>query len=181
MRPTAGPNRQDGVVELQGDRVVLRPLRPSDVDELEVMFREPAVAPWWPRFDRAKIEDDLLHPDEDTTVYAVTVDGELAGIIESWEEDDPDYRHAGIDIALATRWHGTGAALDALRTLARHLVDTEGHHRLVIDPAVENERAIACYRKAGFRPVGVMRNYERGADGNFHDSLLMDMLATELT
>jgi aminoglycoside 6'-N-acetyltransferase len=32
----------------------------------------------------------------------------------------------------------------------------------------------------GFKPVGVMRRYERGQDGTFHDGLLMDMLAGEL-
>ena len=175
-----GSVRENRFVDLEGDRVVLRTARTSDVDDLEVIFAEPDVALWWPRFDRAKIEKEVLHPDEDTTVYTVAVDGEVAGVIQSWEEDDPDYRHAGMDIALATRWHGAGVAVDALRTLARHLVQTEGHHRLVIDPAVENRRAIACYRKVGFQPVGVMRCYERGADGTFHDSLLMDMLATEL-
>jgi aminoglycoside 6'-N-acetyltransferase len=28
--------------------------------------------------------------------------------------------------------------------------------------------------------VGVMRQYERGVDGRWHDNLLMDMLADEL-
>jgi aminoglycoside 6'-N-acetyltransferase len=32
-----------------------------------------------------------------------------------------------------------------------------------------------------FRPVGVMRQYERGPDGQFHDGLLMDLLRDELT
>jgi len=32
----------------------------------------------------------------------------------------------------------------------------------------------------GFRPVGVMRRYERGGDGRFHDGLLMDLLRGEL-
>ena len=31
-----------------------------------------------------------------------------------------------------------------------------------------------------FRPVGVMRQYERGNDGQFHDGLLMDLLRDEL-
>lgn len=166
--------------ELEGGRVRLRSLRSDDVDVLEALFAEPAVAQWWPRFDRSKIEADLLHPDEDTAVYAVTIDGDVVGVIQSWEEADPDYRHAGLDIALASRWHGSGVAVDALRTLARHLVNFQGHHRLVIDPAVANARAVACYRKVGFKPVGVMRSYERGADGTFHDSLLMDLLAEEL-
>ncbi len=167
-------------MSVSGDRVVLRPLQVIDVDALEKMFAEPAVARWWPRFDRQKIEAELLHPDEDTTVYAITVDDELAGVIQSCEDDEPDYRHAGLDIAVATRWHGTGVAVDALRTLARHLVKVQGHHRLTIDPAADNSRAIACYEKVGFRAVGVMRRYERGADGTFHDGLLMDMLADEL-
>ena len=165
---------------LRGDRIVLRPIDDGDVDDLETMFAEPAVAEWWPRFDRKKIVDDLLHADDDTVVFTIVTEAQTAGVIQYWVEDDPDYRHAGMDIAVATRFHGGGVATDALRTVARHLFETEGHHRLVIDPAVDNGRAIACYTKVGFQPVGVMRKYERGADGTFHDSLLMDMLEGEL-
>jgi hypothetical protein len=35
-------------------------------------------------------------------------------------------------------------------------------------------------RAVGLRPVGVMREYERGPDGSWHDGLLMDPLAREL-
>jgi aminoglycoside 6'-N-acetyltransferase len=167
-------------VELKGNRVVLRPVRDGDVDQLERMFAEPVVARWWPRYDRARIQVEFLHPDDEMAVSAVTVDGDLAGIIQSWEEDDPDYRHAGLDVAIEPRWHGTGVALDALRTLARHLIEAEGHHRLSIDPAADNHRAIACYEKVGFKRVGVLRRYERGPDGTFHDCLLMDMLVEDL-
>lgn len=166
-------------MELEGERVVLRQPCAEDVHSLEAMFAEPPVARWWPRFDRQRIESELLDPDEDTVVYSITISGEVVGIIQSWEEGDPDYRHAGMDIAVTTRWHGRGVAVDALRTVARHLLES-GHHRLVIDPALDNSRAIACYEKIGFQRVGVMRSYERGADGTFHDSLLMDMLDGEL-
>jgi hypothetical protein len=54
--------------------------------------------------------------------------------------------------------------------------------RLVIDPATANDAAIRCYNAVGFRPVGVMRAYERDTDGDgWHDGLLMDLLAAELT
>jgi aminoglycoside 6'-N-acetyltransferase len=49
----------------------------------------------------------------------------------------------------------------------------------VIDPAADNEAAISCYTKVGFEPVGVMRAYERQADGRWADGLLMDMLRTD--
>jgi aminoglycoside 6'-N-acetyltransferase len=90
------------------------------------------------------------------------------------------YRHAAIDIALHPDFAGRGLGPDAVRTLARHLFSERGHHRLTIDPAVDNVRAIAAYRRVGFQPVGVMRRYERGPDGTWHDGLLMDLLAGEL-
>ena len=49
------------------------------------------------------------------------------------------------------------------------------------DPAAANHRAIRCYEKVGFRRVGVLRQYERGPDGRFHDGLLMDLLRPELS
>jgi aminoglycoside 6'-N-acetyltransferase len=67
-----------------------------------------------------------------------------------------------------------------LRTLARHLIVEHGHHRLAIDPAADNAAAIRCYSKVGFRPVGIMRQAERGNDGSWHDCLLMDLLADEI-
>ena len=66
-----------------------------------------------------------------------------------------------------------------MRTLARHLFEVRGHHRLTIDPAAANTRAIRAYERVGFKPVGVLRQYERGPDGTFRDGLLMDMLAGE--
>jgi hypothetical protein len=62
----------------------------------------------------------------------------------------------------------------AVALLARYLFSECGHHRITIDPAAHNERAIRGYAKVGFRPVGVMRQYERGPDGQFHDGLLMN-------
>jgi aminoglycoside 6'-N-acetyltransferase len=76
--------------------------------------------------------------------------------------------------------HGRGIGTDAVRTLARHLFVDHGHHRLTIDPAADNAAAIRSYTKVGFRPVGIMRQYERGADESWHDNLLMDLLADEL-
>jgi aminoglycoside 6'-N-acetyltransferase len=66
-------------------------------------------------------------------------------------------------------------------TLARHLVDDREHHRIVIDPAADNAAAVRCYTAVGFRPVGLMRRYERDpVTGQWHDGLLMDLLADDL-
>jgi aminoglycoside 6'-N-acetyltransferase len=36
------------------------------------------------------------------------------------------------------------------------------------------------YERLGFRPVGVLRQYERVAGGSRRDALLMELLAAEL-
>ena len=110
--------------------------------------------------------------DEESTPFAVLVDGEVAGLIQYYEEDDPEYRHAGIDVFLGAPFQGHGLGTDAVATLARHLVHDRGHHRLMIDPAAENAAAIRCYERVGFRRVGVMREHWRGPDGAWHDGLL---------
>jgi aminoglycoside 6'-N-acetyltransferase len=116
----------------------------------------------------------------DGAAFAIEVDGRLAGWLGFTEENEPDYRHAGLDIFLAPEHQGRGLGPAALRLAARWLVEERGHHRLTIDPAQANDRAIRAYASVGFRPVGVMRRYERGADGEWHDNLLMDLLADEL-
>jgi aminoglycoside 6'-N-acetyltransferase len=162
-------------------RVVLRPVLPGDLDALEAIFASPEVAAWWVGFTRTRIASELLQAnDPNETIYAIEASSQVLGIIQSYEEPDPEYRSAGIDIAVGPEWHGTGVALDALRTLARHLFDVRGHDRLTIDPTASNGRAVGAYAKVGFRPVGIMRAYWCAPDGTRHDGLLMDMLRGEL-
>ncbi|MBA3614669.1 MAG: GNAT family N-acetyltransferase [Actinomycetota bacterium] len=169
--PKAGP-------DLHGDSVVLRPVAPADVPELGRIARTTEVESRW---GDEYLNEDWPLDDPSATVLVVLVEGRVAGMIQYSEENDPKYQHAGIDIFLDPAMHGRGHGRDAVRTLARHLVGNLGHHRLVIDPAADNEPAIRSYSAVGFRPVGVMRRYERDADGSgWHDGLLMDLLAEEL-
>jgi aminoglycoside 6'-N-acetyltransferase len=171
-------------MELHGHLVTLRRAEPRDTDTLTAILAEPEVARWWGRYDRARVEAELTGDREDaatTTVFAMEHGGRVVGAIQAYEEPDEQYRHAALDLFLDPAVHGRGLGPDAIRTLARHLFDDRNHHRLSIDPALANERAIRAYERVGFRRVGVMRRYERGLDGSWHDSLLMDMLADELT
>ncbi|MGH2687671.1 MAG: GNAT family N-acetyltransferase [Actinomycetota bacterium] len=176
---------RDGLPVLRGHHVLLRPIERADLDHLMAIRTEPSVAQWWGNVDPASPEREFL--DEETATFVIEPagrrdeEGEIAGCVQFTEETEPAYRHAAIDIFLGASWQGRGLGRDALRTLARHLFDDRGHHRLTIDPAAANERAIRTYAAVGFRPVGVLRDYERGRDGTWHDGLLMDLLAGELT
>ena len=165
------------MVILRGERVLLRRGRPEDAEGLFQIRNEPEVVRWWGSDEIEEISDQFIEADEG---FVIEANGEVVGAIQYHEEDDPMYRHAGIDIFLTASRHGQGLGTEAIRLLARHLFEERGHHRLTIDPAADNAAAIRAYEKAGFRRVGIMRNYERGPDGVWHDGLLMDMLREEL-
>lgn len=166
-------------VELRGDTVVLVDALPEHVDELRRILHTPEVHARWGDDDT---DPDWPFADPGTTVLTVLIDGVVGGLIQYWEETDPRYRYAAIDIFLDPAVHRRGLGRDAVRTLTRHLLRDRGHHRLTIDPAADNQVAIRCYAAVGFRPVGVMREYERNVgDEGWHDALFMEMLAGELT
>jgi aminoglycoside 6'-N-acetyltransferase len=179
---------------LTGEKVLLRPVRPGEEEILTRILATPEVAPWWSMPDAEELAGMMAIVVGHAGVSAAEVgsaaeargegenrDDAVVGAIEFDEENTPDYRHAGIDIFLDPGYHGRGLGADAVRTLARWLIEERGHHRLTIDPAAANIAAIRCYAKVGFRPVGVMRQYERAPQtGLWRDGLLMDLLATEL-
>ena len=164
---------------LRGERVTLRPLEGHDKPRLVEILEEPEVARWFGMSPPDESADEFIS-DPEVTGFAIEVDGEAVGAIGFYEEETPDYRHAGMDLFLAAGSQGRGFGPEALRLVAHYLFEERGHHRLIIDPAASNARAIRAYESIGFRPVGVMRLYERGPDGTFHDGLLMDLLRDEL-
>lgn len=165
-------------MELVGARTTLLPVGQAHLADLRRILATPEVRARWG--DEAT-SGDWPGDDPSAVRFAILVDGTVRGMVQYGEEDDPMYRHASIDLFVDPAVHGRGVGRDAVATLAAHLVDDRGHHRVVIDPAADNEPAIRCYAAVGFRPVGVMRQYERDpVTGEWHDGLLMDLLADGL-
>jgi aminoglycoside 6'-N-acetyltransferase len=161
---------------LRGPRITLRRAGLDDAERLTSIRREPEIERRWGILEDGEMEEFVA----DEKTFVVEVDGEVIGAVQYGEVDDPMYRSASIDLYLTTPRHGQGLGSEAVRLLARHLIEGRGHHRLTIDPAADNAAAIRAYEKVGFRPVGVMRSYEQGPDGTFHDGLLMELLSGEL-
>jgi aminoglycoside 6'-N-acetyltransferase len=157
-------------------RPELRAPRADDAEPLAAILAEPEVARWWGRWDVDRVRRELL---ADAEGWTIEVDGEVAGWLQYEEESDPDYRRVSFDLFLTTPLHGRGHGRTALRAAIDHFA-ARGHHRFTIDPALANERAIRSYTAVGFRPVGVLREHERGPDGTWRDGLLMDLLVSDL-
>jgi aminoglycoside 6'-N-acetyltransferase len=167
-------------MEIHGERVTLRPVIPGDAARLAQILGTPEVARWWPAYDLARVEAEFLVDEPNYVVYGILAEGRLIGAIQTHEEPEPEFRHASIDLFLDPAFHGQGLGPDAIRAVIRHLVEVDGHHRLTIDPAADNARAIRAYEKVGFRAVGPLRQYQRFPDGTWHDGLLMELLAEDI-
>jgi aminoglycoside 6'-N-acetyltransferase len=167
------------VTSLRGPRVLLRPAVEGDIPVLERIRREPSVERWWGILGEGELEADLA--EAGGRVLAIELDGIVIGAIQWYRELEPAFRHAGMDLYVTSELQGRGIGTEAVRLLATHLVRDENYHRLIIDPAAANERAIRAYAKVGFKPAGVLRRSWRGPDGTWEDQLLMDLLADELT
>jgi aminoglycoside 6'-N-acetyltransferase len=169
--PSAATRNEQPI--LHGRLVALRPAVAADAPVLLAILEQPDVAEWWRRDEWERLDES------DAVTFTIVLDGAVVGCIQYDEETDPDYFSVAVDIFLSAAAHGRGVGSDAMRALLAWLIDARGHHRLTVDPAVVNARAIHVYEKLGFRPVGVLRQYERVAGGSWRDALLMELLAAE--
>lgn len=156
-------------------KVALRHLADSDGAELLRIHETPEVMRWWDA-----PAEGFPWDEPESTRFTVEADGAIVGLIQYWEEQEPKYRHAGVDLFIDPALHGRGIGTEAVRQVVRLLIDVRGHHRVTIDPATANTAAIRAYEKVGFTRVGILRQAERDTTGEgWHDTLLMELLAGE--
>jgi aminoglycoside 6'-N-acetyltransferase len=160
---------------LQGQRVRLRPLAPEHLAPLAELMQAPSVVEWWGHFDEERLREELLdYPS--VGAFAVEFEGRLVGVVDYYEVAYPQNYHATLDIAMGSAYQGLGLGSDALRILIDYLVKERGHHRLTIDPSVENLAAVRCYEKLGFERVGIMHKCDRAPDGRWRDGVLLELV-----
>jgi len=169
----------DQLPVIRGSQVTLRPIEPAHVPRLVEILSEPDIRAVWGHYDEMRARREFLE-DEGEGVFVIESRGVVVGSVMFGEETHPDYRRAEIDVFVSGEHQNRGLGTEALRLLAGYLFDERGHHAIDIAPAVTNDRAIAVYKKVGFRPVGTRRLYERDVNGRWTDVLLMDLLPEDL-
>lgn len=150
--------------------VSFRPLAPADLPMLQDWLSRPHVAAWWPgRPSLREVEEDFGPMMEDastTRAYVVLGDGRPIGYIQSyialgsgegWWTDEVDPGVRGIDQFLADAdGLNRGVGTRMVRAFIQRLFADPAVTRIQTDPSPDNARAIRCYQKAGFDPVGVI-------------------------
>lgn len=150
--------------------VSFRPLTPADLPMLHEWLTRPHVAEWWdgvPSLEEVEADFGPMLADGSTTrAYIVLGDGRPIGYIQSyvalesgegWWPDEVDPGVRGIDQFLADPdLVGRGLGTRMVRAFLDRLFADPAVTRIQTDPSPDNPRAVRCYHKAGFEPVGVV-------------------------
>jgi RimJ/RimL family protein N-acetyltransferase len=177
------------VTTMEGEKVLLRPLRESDVEEslrvwtpeLRHMYGGSLTAPagslearragkraWFERVGRG----------EEGHCFAIEVDGRYIGWATLYRFDEASRSaHWRGGIENSECW-GRGYGTEVIRLMLRYGFETLELHRISLRVAAYNTRAIHCYQKCGFRVEGRERE-SFFVDGQWHDDLLMAILRKE--
>ena len=170
---------------LTGDRVVLRPLRPGDVEPLWRVRLDPVT---WAQTTEAPLMPETLEeaqtryaapPPGGGAHFAVDAQEVLVGRAGLFGVDDLA-RNAEVGLTLLPEHRGQGLGQDVLRVLLGYAFRSRNLRRVHLQSIASNERALAAYRAVGFVEEGRLREHA-WVEGSYEDIVLMAVLRSEWT
>ena len=159
---------------LHGQSVTLRPVESADLEPLRRCYNAPETFHYMGRDEplTAKADADWhtrTRDNQSVLAWAVarTVNSTLIGSITLRNLTDPA-RRGELGVLLGVP--GSGSGSDAVRTVLAHAFLDLDLQCVSLEVRGDNRRAITAYRRAGFRPEGLLRRRfrfncsTRGAD-----------------
>lgn len=172
MQPMATQN-------ITGKRIRLRPVRESDRALLGTWWQDKELQYWMGGSIQPEdcagwiIEQHPGHPNGQSD-SSTSVRPRRVGHIElvDWSRGR---RSAEIQLFIGdARYRGNGLGTEAIRLLVRHVFCHTSLDEVYLRVYSDNRRAIRCYRRCGFRPLGRLRSSKRICYGG-RDLLLMSL------
>lgn len=145
-----------------------RPFAAKDLMMLHEWLQRPHVRQWWKEPTTVtELRRDYLRPtlqESSTRAYIAVLEDIPIGFIQSyvvagsgegWWQDETDPGARGMDQFLANANQlGRGLGSSMVRAFVEQLFRDPRVTTVQTDPSPQNERAIRCYRRAGFITVG---------------------------
>lgn len=179
--------------------LALRPMTdsPADLQQYLRWMQDPEVLRFWDGLTcqhtaasvaekhRSRLADGM-------TPCLILLDGDPIGYCQFYPTDAEEYdcppaeyqrflaptdKVFAIDLFLAPTHRDKGLGTRTINLLCAYLFREKTVDALLIDPKVHNVRAIACYKKCGFRVLFIVPQREE-QDGIRHDSLIMALFPT---
>ncbi|HJR99024.1 MAG TPA: GNAT family protein [Actinomycetota bacterium] len=161
------------MTRVAGPRVTLRAYHD---DEAPILMSTWADAPWFapkgtsPRELAKRVRERIRRSGSFTdgvVIFAIESEGRLMGEVQARQPINglpPGVFELGIEVFdHADRGKGVGA--DAIVSIARHLFDDEGAHRVQLTTDVENTAMRHVAERLGFAFEGVLRSFMPEPDG----------------
>ena len=171
------------VPTLRTPRLVLRPLGPEHLEDVWAALADEEskrLTGTKATFTREQVAAHLaaVGAADDRADWAITLpDGAYVGEVVLNELDD-DIACMNVRIALAPGMPGRGYGTEAMTAVLDHAFGAVGLHRVELSVYDFNPRALRSYEKAGFVVEGRQRQTLLW-DGQWYDSVLMSVLATD--
>ena len=171
---------------LEGKLVRLRPLEPEDLESALKWMNDPEVTYFLGRrYPISRVEEERWLREASANSFASglrlaieTQDGTLIGSIDL-HNASPEDRRAGLGIVIGEPEHWSkGYGSDAIMAVLRFAFHQMNLNRVSLEAFESNERALACYRKCGFREEGRLRR-DRFKHGRYYDTIVMGVLREE--
>ena len=173
---------------LTGERIVLREYRQEDLSALRAWvndsettkylagaYRRPQTWEQTEEWLSRRLNGDaggegFVIADRETGKYLGQIDLMMI---------DPIARKAEMAIVLMKSAQKKGYALESIRLILSYAFHTMNLNRVWLKCAEKNEAAVKCYRKAGFKTEGVLRN-DLYIDGEYTNALIMGILKNDI-
>ena len=169
-------------VELKDGRVVtLRLLETSDTDKLLDMFSkmsDKALEWGMPPYTRETIDRWVSNIERLIPLVAV-FNEKIVGYAAVFKHTHSRERGVSdIGIYLHQDFHGVGLGTAMTETILS-IAKQEGLHRIGLHVVEDNVAAVKLYKKLGFVIEGTIRDAYYGADGKYHNMLVMGIVFHE--
>ena len=168
---------------LTGERVVLRPFRPEDVEPLWRAKLDPLM---WARTTEAPLTPVTLEEQraryaepskDDSAQFAVDVDSVLVGRAGLFNVDNLA-RQAEVGLSLLPEHQGKGYGQDVLRVLLGYAFRSRNLRRIHLQTLSSNAAALRAYLAVGFVEEARLREHA-WVEGEYEDVVLMGVLRSE--
>ena len=170
-----------------GAKVFLRELEPEDVELLYRWENDPetwrvsgTTAPFSVHLLKSYVESvgDIFSDGQLRTIICLKEHRTPIGTIDLFDHDAVN-RRAGVGVLIAEKQErGNGYAHEALELMMEHAFDRLMLHQLYCNIAESNEASLQLFQKAGFRTVGIKKDWIRHPEG-WEDEYLLQCLATD--
>lgn len=169
---------------ITGERVVLRPIRPSDGEHMWADTHDDEINHFTGTrtdFSREQIDAWCASRADQPDRLDLAVEDRRSGswcgevVINDW---DPDNRTCNLRVALSAGARDRGLGTEAVRLVVDHVfdvIDDPPVNRIGLEVYAFNARGLAVYEKVGFRREGVLRDVLFW-NGKFHDAIVMGIL-----